>query len=287
MRWDLSRKLSTLLLAGTMAACSGSLVGTGVGGDDDGSGTPDAGGTQSARAMFDSQVAPIMSAKCAACHAGTGAGPGGAPRFLGTDTTTFYTALVGGTEVTFAAPASSLILTKGVHYNGAGPALDVNAEKPAVQGWIEAEAIERAGSGGGDAGPAAMTATQALDKFGSCMRQADFEQAGMPDVANQVTDSGYCYSCHSTGTGGAFLSQNATDFFNMTRQRPYMLKIVFPELNQDGSFKDLTLVERFRDKTNDTGHPQYVLADARVTAVETFFQLTMTHYMANDCPPQP
>jgi mono/diheme cytochrome c family protein len=139
--------LNAALLALALTGCEGSLVPLGEG-DDDVPGGPDGGNATTARAKFDSDVAAVAGQRCASCHAGVGAGPGNAPRFMGTGPATeYYTAL------TTAAPPmlnltnviASPFIAKGIHFGGAGPAFDPATEKPKIQAWIEAEAKERAG----------------------------------------------------------------------------------------------------------------------------------------------
>jgi hypothetical protein len=96
------------------------------------------------REQFETDVVPILMARCTACHAGVGVGPGNAPRFLGDGTpANYYAALVGSAELNYTTPAESRLIVTGVHYGGAGPAFEPAVELPTVRAWIEMEAAAR------------------------------------------------------------------------------------------------------------------------------------------------
>jgi hypothetical protein len=126
--------LRATLLCLVLAGCTGELVPSGNapwGGDP-------------RRTMFEEDVSPILELRCASCHAGVGAGPGGAPRFLGTGATTeYYATLVAGAELDYQDPGESRLIVRGVHYGGAGPAFEPAEELPTVRVWIEEEAAAR------------------------------------------------------------------------------------------------------------------------------------------------
>src|SRR5438067_1482609 len=78
-------------------------------------------------------------------------------------------------------------------------------------GSSRADGSGGAGGSGGSGGTHPASIQAALMLFATCMSQADFDNFNVADVANQDTSQGPCYSCHSTGTAGTFLSQNSQD----------------------------------------------------------------------------
>jgi hypothetical protein len=280
-------KTVAALAFGLAVGCVGQLDPTvpDPGGDDDPlPGGPDAGGvpTSSARQTFDSQVRPILLAACASCHAGNNIVDG--PDFLGATIDSAYQTLTFDMRLIGSGPDNSMLLLKGLH---TGPAFTTQ-QAAVVSGWIDQEVDER----GIEPPPPPVeeqpptTLTAALQRFGDCMALQDFELTNMQDVANQGTEDGPCYACHATGTAGAFLSQNDTDMFNMTRQSPYILKLTLGTVNTDGSFKDLVPARRFSDKGQEEGlHPSYILTAEREEAIRQFYDLTYQRYLAGGCAP--
>ncbi len=127
------------LLAALVAGCVGTLTpvdddDTGGGGDDD------TGGGSVARQMFDDDVAPLLQATCASCHAGTGGVV--APKFLGTTGITgYYANVVGQTALVGAFnPAAATLLTKGAHSSARAW---TTTESDTITMWLLAEADER------------------------------------------------------------------------------------------------------------------------------------------------
>ena len=272
---------------------SGGTVGSGGSG---GSG----GATMTPQAYFENNVSPIFLSKCSSCHMGSGTDANG-PNWLGPSETAFYVSVKMDTRFyTPSAPASSLLITKGQHE---GPAL-LAGEAQAIQSWLALEASPGGGTGGsggsggtggtggtgGAPGPTHPTSIQdALQLFARCMTTADFQTYNVANVANQTTTEGPCYSCHTTGTGAAFLSQTGNDIITNWKNypaMPYVLKIATGTVNPDGTFKDLVPANRFRDKgqENDGTHPQYILSTTRQQAMDQFFQATYQKYSTGNCP---
>ena len=151
-----------LLLAATLVAAAGCNVGTfhydtdGGGGSGGSGGTIGSGGSgggsggSTGQQYFQQNVSPNLSAKCSACHMGTGPGPGGAPRFLGTQPSGFYAAIRADARMyTPAAPATSLLVTKGSHE---GPAW-TSGEAANITDWLTLEAQSSMHDAGTTDGP--------------------------------------------------------------------------------------------------------------------------------------
>jgi len=105
----------SLLLVTLLAACSGKLELTDPpSGGPDG---PDGGDGADSRAMFDSEVEPLLArarpkGACIGCHQGTDAVNG--PDYLGPDSTTHYETLRTN-HVLGTSPETSLLLNKPDH----------------------------------------------------------------------------------------------------------------------------------------------------------------------------
>ena len=127
-----------------------------------------------------------------------------------------------------------------------------------------------------------LSIDQALTRFGACMERTRWDELGMPDVAYQGANSaaggGRCYSCHYTGTGGAYLSNDEDAFFSMNTQRPFILKLVLGTVNEAGQFDDLVPALRFRERGDESMHPKYILTEEREQALITFVEETLVRY---------
>jgi mono/diheme cytochrome c family protein len=234
------------------------------------------------RDLFDRNVLPIVEQRCASCHAGDNVADG--PDFMGRARANYYDALTGDPRYLSSRPEDSQLIIKGEH---TGPAFTA-AEEQTITAWLLKEADERGLiQGGGEVLPPPMdyaprSVAEAFDRFGNCMSRADWDATyGVNEdtqAAYQNTTQGRCYACHSNGTAGAFLSQSSGDTFEQSRLRPYMLKLVLPTANEDGSFKSLVNAYRHRDKGGDQGHPSYALTAARDDALNRFIDLTLARF---------
>lgn len=245
----------------------------------------------SARELFDRNVSPILELRCAFCHSGANVVDG--PDFMGAAPIDFYDNLTGDARFVPARPDDSLLLLKGEH---TGPAFTAQ-EAQTVTAWLLKEADERGlvpAEPNPELPPAdytPKTVTDALERFGNCMLRADWDATyGLSEdtqVAYQNTTEGRCYACHATGTAGAFLSQSPGDTFDQSTVRPYVLKLVLPTANEDGSFRALVPAYRFRDKGGDQGHPSYQLTAERSDAINAFVNTTLLRFsdFTQPCPP--
>lgn len=231
--------------------------------------------------LFQRNVAPILEQRCAFCHAGNN--PADGPDFMGRVQADYYGAITNDPRFLSARPEDSQLILKGEH---TGPAFTA-AEEQTVTAWLLREASERGLIMEGMVEPppqnyAPRTVAEALSRFGNCMLRTDWDetyaQSEDTQVAYQNTTEGRCYACHSTGTAGAFLSQSPGDTFEQSRMRPYVLKLVLPTANEDGSFNTLVNAYRHRDKGGDQGHPSYQLTAAREQALNAFIERTLARF---------
>src|SRR5689334_13838741 len=182
-----------------LGACVGGIDSMPGGGDDD---MP--GGT--ARQMFDSTVAPLLTAKCSSCHVGPETSS--TNMFLGPDgVSSYYKTLTNDRAVNgnFSA-AAAMILLKGMHE---GPPWGSSAAAT-ITAWLNQELKERGGAPvDPPTGTNPITTPRGAEMaFVGCMNSpasmADYIATGSQayQIALLNTQQGRCYSCHSPGGAG-------------------------------------------------------------------------------------
>jgi hypothetical protein len=238
--------------------------------------------------LFETNVRPILAANCAACHAGNSAAVG-APNFLGSGSTSEYHANLK-LRGYIVAPESSLLVTKGAHPPGTAFS---PTDKPKVEEWLRREVAGTTNPNPTPTPGAGRTLDEAFARFGKCMTRANWDNLGMPNVANQEANGNganndACYACHYSGAGGAYLADPNEDpdaFFEANRLRPYVYRLVTGTQNADGTFKDLVASRRLITKgvaalngPNNLGHPNYTMGAARVQAIDNFVAATLAKF---------
>lgn len=134
------RALVPLVLAAGLMGCVGTLTPVEGGGDDVGGPDAGGGGGGAAETQFNTSVAPLLTAACASCHAGTLVSP---PKFLGAGgATNYYDAITRSTVVGTWNAATASLITKGLHDGGNARAWLQN-EIDTITAWMNAEAAER------------------------------------------------------------------------------------------------------------------------------------------------
>jgi len=200
------------------------------------------------------------------------ANPSGFPPFLGSGPDAYYAAVTADARF-LTTPENSLLLLKGAH---TGPAFLPN-EAQIIQSWLLKEIQARGSSvtGGPTTGFQPRSLAEALTRFGACMQRTTWDA-----TYGQGTDQGQCMGCHTTGTGGAFLSQSSGDTFEMNRVSPYILKLVLSTTNSDGTFKDLVPGRRWELKggEGDAGHPSFLMTQDRIDATNSFVDQTLVRF---------
>src|SRR5262245_29465500 len=181
------------LAAMALGACVGGIQGM-PGGDDTGG---------SARALFDNNVAPKLTAKCASCHVGPEISS--TNMFLGPDgLSSYYDTLVNDRAVNGGFdPTAAALLTKGLHE---GPEW-TEPEKQVITEWLLAEQAERGVDTSTPTGPSNTSARGASMAFAACLSVSltEYQTTEAYQVANMQSDRGRCYSCHEPGgSGGAY-----------------------------------------------------------------------------------
>jgi len=233
-----------------------------------------------AEGYFIDFVYPQLENDCAPCHATSAA-----PTFFATTDAGTYNAMdaYGGLIV---APQNSNLLLHGAH---TGPALSPQ-EKIDVTQWLTLEAQERGldlGDGGGGVGGSGGTSTgmtlqQALADYGACMDLVEWKSYGLDKLpSQQTTNGGPCYSCHSAGDGGSFLSLNVDETFDKNSVFPYIKRQVTGTVDQDGNFDKLIPSNRWSQKgsepcqPNTNCHPKFALPPDIKNGIDAFVNSTL------------
>lgn len=252
-----------------------------------GSGSPTTGGGTEGKSMFVSTVFPAIAAECGSCHT---TGESGSPIFLAATAEAAYNTITSHTPQLIAVPENSILVSHGVH---TGPALTTE-QKDIVSTWLQKEAEER-GLVGGDPEdpPVGKTLNQALEEFANCMDLAEWE-ANLENLPRADTaNAGECSGCHTSGDGGAFLSLNTQETFQMNQQFPYIKRLVTGTVDSNGAFATLIASNRFVnkgleaqscDQQTQNCHPTYNLPPGMKTAIETVVNNTLERWENGTCP---
>jgi len=290
-------KLHNTILAGLSAlalvatGCVGSLVDDGPsdnnnnnnnGSADAGVNTPepDAGTVvvpDTAQALFDTNVRPIVSASCGANGAGCHVTQ--APAFVSTDPTTAYSTIMNNKAVLFNNyDLNSILVTYGQNGHNGAPIYQ-QADLDAISAWFAAEIA--AGAGGTQLSP--------LEEWSGCMDLNEFEQTGMADAwaDKNAQGQGDCDACHNLGAEGFMASnQDGRVFDNMTRNPAFMLS--YFTLNDAG---DAVIINRARlEKVGNQlaphqEHGAYDVDGDAMQRLQQFYDLTMQRKIAGLCGP--
>lgn len=124
------------------------------------------------------------------------------------------------------------------------------------------------------------TAQSVLTDFGNCMRIADWEAANLGQLALTQTAEGPCSDCHGAGQNGNYLNADSLLTFDNIKTYPYILKYATADAQLVISQNDILVV-----KGQQGGHPAYTLPADLIQGLTDFYDATMIHYQANDCPP--
>ncbi len=207
-------------------------------GDDDNGGVGGGGSgsaANEAKTLFDTNVQPVILAKCIGCH--SVAGPvGNITGFVdpnnstGYATTTGYQAVVG--DWTVSAPILTKLST-GSHMNNAKGVAYTTSDIDAITAWLTKELDSRvgqgSGSGSGSASESAAEATVRLTKeWSGCMELVNFQTANMKAWGNvNAGGGGNCKTCHYNGEYGNIAENADSPFFETISQDKYYMAQYF------------------------------------------------------------
>ena len=239
-----------------------------------------------AERLFDGEVKPILSVKCATCH--TAGAAGEQPKFLGQGESSYYDQIMLYPSVTGNFdPGLAGILTKittsdhyGVTYS--------DEQQQALTEWLAAEAIER-GDGDDDGEIDDLPAVNALAEFSGCMSLEDWSLTNMGGWADKETDQdGPCSTCHDDGLARLFASGDSSQMFAMHRYELYIIGFFTVKVEPDGAQTVVPALGKLRRMARGNFHPNYLTdqeGDPDFANLEQFYQLTMTRKESGQCDP--
>lgn len=259
-----------------------------------GGGTNNGPQAQAAKTAFDSNVYPIIAAKCIACHSSAGpvgnvTGFVGASAAEGYTTAASYQALVGD-----RTPTGAPILTKlDVGHQNLTYTAD---EKAKIADWLTKELAARAGggdTGGGTGGESPADATIRLTReWSGCMTLANFTTANMKTWGNMRADNSACKTCHDNGEYGQIASDTDTLFFQTISTNKYYMAQYFT-VDLSGGTANAKVIINTRSFTGvgtatapHTEHPRFKFdGSTGATALKKFYDLTAAAKAAGTCGP--
>jgi hypothetical protein len=296
---------STLLAAIATASLVGCVGGLESGTPDplespDGDGNdngdnPSGGDLTEAKQLFDTNVFPLIQ-KCGggACHAETGTSAT-LTRFVATDAArgwqiaTNYQALVGN-----FAPSAAPILTfikPGTH-KGMTWSAD---EEMKITTWLTKEVELRNGqtTPTPTGSESLSSATErVLSEFAGCMTLENFQAANMVAWGDvDAENNTECDNCHATGGEGFIASRAEGPFYSVVSTKKYFfLQYLTVDLTQGAANAKVVINETsFRGVYNGMDphreHPRFNLDNPGMTALESFYDLTMARKAAGQCDP--
>lgn len=244
---------------------------------------PDAGGgggpvPETAQALFEANVRPVVQATCSpggACHSAQ------TPAFVSADPNTAYTVIMANRDVLFPgydAATSSLIINGTNGHQGASY---LQTDIDAISAWLAAEKLEADNGGDDGASPLAM--------WSGCMELTDWdnEQVATGWSNKNAQGQGNCEACHNLGGEGWIASDQSQRVFDTITQNPFYMGSYFT-LNAAG-----TDVVINRARLENVGnqlppHEAHGAFDVDGNAMERlvrFYDLTMARMLAGQCGP--
>lgn len=296
----LLRKILITASALALVACTGVLEPRGGGGgaapgpgqdvDADVGPGPDVGDTP--QALFLNDISNRLEDKCAGCHA---EGGNFEPFFLTQSKDNYYDKIMAGypnNGLVGTDTASSVLYTKGQTPHG-NDVVWSDGDNIALTQWIDGEFAYRQNVGGGGGEPVPDPAPGdcpglddsacALQKFGQCFTQANWEQYQPYQIANVQSAQGTCQNCHNDERGGFYASDDYEEMYQKWQQTPFVQKLVEASLDGNGQFAGLIKSYRFRDKGAEPGHPGYTLPTELEDQINGFIDATLEAYENGPC----
>ena len=249
-----------------------------------------------AKQLFDTNVYPVINAKCTggACHTENATGAT-VTRFVALDATkgwqtaTNYAALVGN-YASSAAP----ILTK--IKAGHQARTYTTQEEANITAWLNKEVELRNGQVAPPPQSGAETLSQAtervLSEFAGCMTKTDFDAANMAQAwgGMQAQNNQECDNCHANGAEGFVASRLSTQFWNIfSVKKYYFLQYMTVDLTGGATAAKVVMnttsfkgVGTAQDPHRE--HPTFNPTNNQgVQALTTFYNTTMAKKTAGTC----
>lgn len=170
----------------------------------------------SAKPKFESDVKPVLMAKCgqAACHGGAGSVP---IKFVPTDAAQVYDVVLSFADKLvnsdFDKNKAQLLTKIAGGHNGATYSA---TEKSGIEGWLDAERAARAAGGT----PTVSARAKLLAEWSGCMDLNDWNTDGVAAAwAQKQTGEGQCQQCHVNAQGWLADQQSQRVFDILTQEK--------------------------------------------------------------------
>jgi hypothetical protein len=291
--------LAAVLLAG---GCVGDLTPVADDNGDDDDTQTDGGGqtTGQARAIFERDVYPILSAKCGAgCHltASASSTPFVASSVSNSWVTTVGFSSVVGNFTTTGAPIYTK-LVPGPH-SGKNYTADEEAK---IVAWLAQEVADRAdvvpgSDGGGQTGTEtpAQASQRIVAEWSGCLKQTDFEALGFGEAwANKGSNEGNCEQCHTAGYSGFKANDDNAGMYETLSTNKYYMFAYFAADISDPNLANAKMVPNFMNfqrvgqrQVPHQEHPAFNtdLNDNAFQKLQQLYDLTMGYKTAGTCGP--
>jgi hypothetical protein len=240
-------------------------------------------GSAQSKQLFDTNVYPILTAKCMACHNASSPLPG-APGFVAPAASDGYTiakntaALIG--DVT---PAGAHILTTIAAGHNAVTYSSTDITN--ITNWLAAETAARQGGAPGT--------VDLLSAFSGCMTQTDFDTAKMTDWATMQVNNGTrgtCGSCHDNRQYNQIATTVSTKFFTFISTDAIAMSQYFTLDSPTAPTKVIINQQHLLDVATPapayTGHGQFNLTNSKgMQALTKFYTAAAAKLAAGTCGP--
>lgn len=222
-----------------------------------------------------------LKSGCGGCHSGNG---GGGSVFLAATAEGTY-ARIEGSAGLIAGPGRSPL----VNHLHQDKTISMTPQLRALlTQWLNLEATARGLEGGLKVAP---TLAEAYKAFADCMNFDVWNYYRVGDLPFSQTDlEGPCMGCHATGQGGAYLPPASRQFFDKSKEFPFIQKFVVGQVNSSGAFEKLIPANRFVDKSNEICpdgkldcHPTFGLAPNVQEGITFFIQTTLQNLAGGTC----
>ncbi|HET7501073.1 MAG TPA: hypothetical protein VFK02_08725 [Kofleriaceae bacterium] len=247
-----------------------------------------------ARTSFETNVFPVITAKCNACH--SSAGPSGnVTGFVAGSvkdayvTATGYQALVGD----WTPSGAPILLKIAAGHNNVSYSDD---EKQKITDWLNQELAARTASGTGTGSgtpteetPAAAT-VRLTKEWSGCMTLTNFQTANMKAWGNMRADNSACKTCHVDGEYGQIAQDTDNPFFTViSTNKYYMAQYFSVDLSQGVAAAKVIINTRSFTGVGSAlpphiEHPRFKLdGSTGMQALQQFYDLTVANKTAGTC----
>jgi len=237
-----------------------------------------------ARNLFETNVYPIIAAKCIGCHSSAGA-VGNVTGFVAPAVADAYVTAVGYQAVVGDwTPAGAPVLLKITSTAGHQGQSYTQDQKDKITAWLTKELEAR--SGGTPVTPTGESPAEATvrltKEWSGCMTLANFTTANMKAWGNMQAGNSACKTCHNAGEYGNIADNIDNPFFTVISTNKYYMAQYF---SADLS-KGVAAAKMIINTRSFTGvgsalaphieHPRFTLTGSTgLAALQKFYDLTV------------